>query len=59
MKYHEAPYQDFLLEVEDPWLLIVDLRMALVRAQRYTLGEKNQTGLLIDQLLEILPREDD
>ena len=59
MNYHPEPLGDWLLEASDPWPIIDRLRMALREAQRYTLGNTNITGMLIAELLDYLPSEDD
>lgn len=59
MNYHPAPLGDWLAELRDPWPVIDRLRMALNEARRYTLGDTNCTGLSIDSLLQLLPREED
>jgi hypothetical protein len=58
-EFHAAPFNDFSLELKDPWPVVERLRLALVEAQYYTPGAENVTGLSIDSLLELLPNDDD
>lgn len=58
-EFHSAPFNDFSLELKDPWPVVERLRLALVEAQYYTPGAENATGLSIDSLLELLPNDDD
>ena len=59
MKYHPAPFGDWITELSDPWPVVERLRIALNEARRYTLGAENLTGHLIEDLLDQLPSEDD